>query len=497
MPPTTDPTDPSAAGPAVPRVALAPDLTVSRVLTGLWQVADMERTGRELDPERSAAAMERYVAAGLTTFDMADHYGSAELIAGHYRATRGAAAPAETLTKWVPKPGPVTRAEARAAVERALARLRTERLELLQFHTWTYDDPVWLDTLGYLDDLRREGLVGHLGLTNVDTAHLRMAVHSGIGIVTNQVSFSLLDRRAAHGMTGWCARNGVHVLAYGTLSGGLLGERWLGASEPAWDDGTPWSLNKYRRFVENVGGWDVYQGLLAAVNGVARRHGVSVANVATRYVLDTPGVGGVIVGARLGESEHVDDTLRGLELRFDERDRGELDAAVAALAPLPGDCGDEYRRPPFLTASGDLSHHLETLPAPFPSTTLANGRRVVSTGTAWEADAGYARAVRAGSRVLVSGTTARHGERIVGGADAASQAEFVFDKIEGALRTLGASLGDVLRTRVFVPHEADVEAVARVHGRRLGAVLPANTLVGARLADPEELVEIEAEAWLD
>ncbi len=481
---------------AVPRITLAPGLSIARVLTGLWQVADMERGGRELDPEHSAAAMERYVASGLTTFDMADHYGSAEVIAGHYRATRGEAAPAETLTKWVPKPGPVTRAEARQAVERSLTRLRTERLELLQFHTWTYDDPVWLDTLGYLDELRQEGLIGQLGLTNVDTAHLRLAVASGIPIVTNQVSFSLLDRRAAHGMTAWCREHGVHVLAYGTLSGGLLTERWLGVPEPEWGESTPWSINKYRRFVEVAGGWDAYQNLLAAAAAVAARHGTSLANVATRFVLDEPGVGGVIVGARLGEREHIDDTVRLFDLSLDARDRGELEAAIAALAPLPGDCGDEYRKPPFLTASGDLSDHLQTLPAPFETRTLPDGRQVVQTGTAWERDAGYARAVRVGSRILVSGTTARHGARLLGGDDAASQAEFAFDKIEGTLRSLGASLEHVVRTRVYVAHDEDVEAVARVHGRRMGQVLPANTLVGARLADPGERVEIEAEAWV-
>ena len=174
----------------------------------------------------------------------------------------------------------------------------------------------------------------------------------------------------------------------------------------------------------------------------------------------------------------------------------ELEAAIAALAPLPGDCGDEYRKPPFLTASGDLSDHLQTLPAPFETRTLPDGRQVVQTGTAWERDAGYARAVRVGSRILVSGTTARHGARLLGGDDAASQAEFAFDKIEGTLRSLGASLEHVVRTRVYVAHDEDVEAVARVHGRRMGQVLPANTLVGARLADPGERVEIEAEAWV-
>ena len=91
----------------VPRIDLAPGLWISRVLTGLWQLADMERDGRAIDLESTASAMRPYVDAGLTTFDMADHYGSAELVAGIFRSRQ--AGTIQCLTKWVPKPGPVTR----------------------------------------------------------------------------------------------------------------------------------------------------------------------------------------------------------------------------------------------------------------------------------------------------------------------------------------------------------------------------------------------------
>lgn len=478
---------------AVERLELAPGLDIARVLTGLWQVADIERTGTVIDPEVGAAAMERYVDAGLTTFDMADHYGSSEVIAGHYRATRGGRL--QTLTKWVPKPGPVTRADTLAAVDLARTRLQTDRLELLQFHTWTYDDPSWLDGLFHLTDLHHEGLIGAIGLTNVDAAHLNMALASGVPVVSNQVSFSLLDRRASHGLTDLCLRSGVRLLAYGTVAGGLLTEKWLGRAEPDWrDDTTSWSLNKYRRFIEQAGGWAVYQQLLDSVATVAAKHGASIANVASRYVLDTPGVGGVIIGARLGQSEHVDDTLRLFDLNLDADDVRALATAVNLLRPLPGDCGDEYRKPPFLTASGDLSHHLDSLPAPYRTFTAADGRSVASSGTTWESVAGYGRAVRVGDRVLVSGTTAMHGERLIGGSDAGAQTHFVIDKIEGALRSLGARLGDVVRTRIFVPDESVADAVATVHGQRLAGVWPANTLVVARLVGTGQLVEMEAEA---
>jgi enamine deaminase RidA (YjgF/YER057c/UK114 family) len=121
-------------------------------------------------------------------------------------------------------------------------------------------------------------------------------------------------------------------------------------------------------------------------------------------------------------------------------------------------------------------------------------RQRVSSGTRYEALAGYSRAVRVGDRVLVSGTTASGPDGPVAVGDAAGQARFVLDRIEGALREVGASLRDVVRTRIFVRRIEDWEAVARVHGERFGAVRPANTLVQAALVHPDLLVEIEAEA---
>jgi len=476
----------------VPRIELAPRLAISRVLTGLWQLADQERDGRTLDLERTADAMGPYVAAGLTTFDMADHYGSAELVAGIFRSRHSGAG--QYLTKWVPKPGRVARADVRGAVERALQRLRAESIDLLQYHAWNYADPSWLETLYDLQDLKREGLINQLGLTNVDTSHLRMVRASGIEVVSNQVSFSLLDQRAAAGLAPYCAASGVRLLAYGTVAGGWLTERWLGQPEPDWERTGTWSMMKYGRFMRVAGGWDALQRVLAATQQVADRHGVSIANIATRCILDHPGVAGVIVGARLGERAHIEDTVRLFSFTLSDTDRAKIHAALETLRPIPGDCGDEYRKPPFLTASGDLSHHLQTMPAPYESKIGADGRTRCLTGTVWETAAGFARAVRHGQHIAVSGTTATLGDRAIGGQDAAAQTVFAIDKIEGALQSLGGALTDVTRTRVYVRHVRDWEPVARAHGERFGRIQPANTLIGAELIGDEYLVEIEADA---
>lgn len=121
-------------------------------------------------------------------------------------------------------------------------------------------------------------------------------------------------------------------------------------------------------------------------------------------------------------------------------------------------------------------------------------RQRVGSGTPYEALAGYSRAVRIGDRILMSGTTASGPDGIVGIGDPAAQARFILDRIEGALGELGATLRDVVRTRIFVRRIEDWEAVARVHGERFGEVRPANTLVQATLVDPDLLVEIEAGA---
>ncbi|MEM8664867.1 MAG: aldo/keto reductase, partial [Pseudomonadota bacterium] len=343
--------------------------------------------------------------------------------------------------------------------------------------------------------LREEGMIRELGVTNFDAAHLRVALSDGVPIASNQVSFSLIDRRAREDLAALCAETGTQLLAYGTLCGGFLTDRWLDKPEP--EDVPDWSGMKYRRFIETAGGWDALQRVLRAAKTVGERHGTSIANVATRWVLDHPHVGAIIIGARLGEREHRADTARLLDLRLTEEDRATLEAAFDKLAPIPGDCGDEYRKPPFLTASGDLSHHLSTMPRAFEATPVPGraGRMRVSSGSVWEPLAGFSRAVRVGERILVSGTTATHGaDHVVAPDDAGAQTTYILDKIIAAIVALGGTPEDVIRTRIMLRDVNDWEAVSRAHGRVFGDVRPANTLVAVGDLVGDYRVEIEAEA---
>jgi len=125
-------------------------------------------------------------------------------------------------------------------------------------------------------------------------------------------------------------------------------------------------------------------------------------------------------------------------------------------------------------------------------------RKNISSGTRWEEAVGYSRAVRVGPHVWVAGTTAVEGEgRVVGEGDAYAQAAFIFCKIGRALEEAGASLRDVVRTRMYLVSLEDEAAVGRAHAEVFGEVRPAATMIQiAGLVDARLRVEIEVEAYV-
>ena len=472
---------------------LSSDLKISRIITGLWQMADIERE-EDIDPKAYAEKIIPYVEAGLTTFDMADHYGSSELIVGEYNINNSTS-DVQLLTKWVPKPGKVDKQSVSDAVQLALDRMKQTSIDLMQYHAWHYPDPSWLDALFYLTELKQEGLIKNIGVTNFDAAHLRVACASGIPIVSNQISHSLIDQRAnSSKIIDVCNEYGIKLLAYGVVMGGFLTNKWLNKNEPKPEDLKTWSEMKYKRFIDESGGWDAYQNLLNVVNQIAQNNDVSIANICSRYILENPLVAGIIIGARLGENNHIEDNLNILKTKISKEEINLIRDAQKELNPIPGDCGDEYRKPPYLTASGDLSHHFQEIPKIYDSNILVEGREHVSSNTKWEELASYSRAVKYKDRIVVSGTTATYGDLTIGGDDASAQTYFIIDKIEAAINSLGGSLKDVIRTRIFIKNLSDWELVAKAHGERFKDIMPANTLVQARLIGDDYLVEIEAEA---
>jgi aryl-alcohol dehydrogenase-like predicted oxidoreductase len=329
---------------------LTPDLRICRLLNGLWQVSGAHGP---IDRRAAIEDMFAYHDAGFTTWDLADHYGPAEDFVGEFRrrlaADRGVEALATTqaFTKWVPEPGRMSRQIVAENIQVSLRRMGVDTLDLLQFHWWDYGDANYLEALRCLSELRDEGKIRHLALTNFDTEHLRTIVEHGIRIVANQVQYSLIDRRPEVRMSQFCQAHDIQLLTYGTVGGGLLSERYLGQPEPTRGGLTTASLRKYKQMVDAWGGWGLFQELLGTLKRVADKHRVSLANIAVRYILDRPAVAGVIVGTRLGVAEHREDNARSFDVTLDREDHAEIEAVLARsrdLYQLIGDCGDEYRR---------------------------------------------------------------------------------------------------------------------------------------------------------
>ncbi|WP_299819931.1 RidA family protein [uncultured Pontibacter sp.] len=124
-------------------------------------------------------------------------------------------------------------------------------------------------------------------------------------------------------------------------------------------------------------------------------------------------------------------------------------------------------------------------------------RQNISSGAVWEDTIGYSRAVRVGNTIEVAGTTATNGNEVIGKGSPYEQTKYILQKIEHALQQAGASLNDVVRTRIFVTDISRWEDVGRAHGEFFGSIKPAATMVEvSALINPEHLVEIEATAIL-
>jgi aryl-alcohol dehydrogenase-like predicted oxidoreductase len=323
----------------IPRAQLAPGYTISCLLKGGWQLAGGH------GPVDAAAAlpdMDRFVDAGITTFDCADIYTGVEVLIGEWlkgRRAHGSPIPVQVHTKYVPDLDRLpthSRADVVSGIDRSLARLGVDVLDLVQLHWWDYHMPGYVEAAGWLDEQRRAGKLRHIGLTNFDQQRLAEFVAAGIPVVSHQVQYSVLDRRPANGIAAQCARDGIGLLCYGALAGGFLSERYVGRPDAA----PPFenrSLVKYRLIIDEFGGWDRFQEMLAVLGSVAARHGVGIGAVAIRWVLDQPGVSGVIVGAR--HARHLDATRQACELALDDDDR----AAVARVqCASNGPSGDVY-----------------------------------------------------------------------------------------------------------------------------------------------------------
>jgi len=326
-------------------INLADDLKICRILNGMWQVSG---THGQIDKQMAIKSMIDYHNNGFTTWDLADIYGPAESYIGEFRRQLNSEQLANTqaLTKFVPNSGPMSKSIVEYYIDQSLQKMNTDTLDLVQFHWWDYNDLSYIDAIEHLFSLKEKQKIKHVGLTNFDTERVKIMTEKGFTPITNQVQYSILDQRAEKLMVPFCQKHEIKILAYGTLLGGFFSEKYLKADEPTRIDLDTASLQKYYNMIQEWGGWELFQELLDTIDTISKKHDCSIANVATKFILDRPAVAGVIIGARLGISEHIEDNSKAFDVKLDSDDLSSISSVTTKannLFEIIGDCGGEYR----------------------------------------------------------------------------------------------------------------------------------------------------------
>lgn len=321
-------------------VELAPGYTISRLIRGGWQLG-LDHSADALD---DLAAFAR---AGITTFEVSDTYEGAEVLLGRFLAEAPTRLGEETArrikvhTRYTAPLGSKapSRASVTAAIDRSLQRLGTERLDLLQIQWWDFATPGLFDVAGCLADLAAAGKIGRLGVANFGLAPLKGLVDSGIPIVSDQVQYSLLDRRPENGLIEYCRSAGVALLTYGALAGGFLTtrrHRQHGNAPPAGPE-------EYRCIVDAAGGSDTLQNVLADLDEVARARDADIAALALAWVLGRPGVTATLVGA--SSAARIPGLQNANEMILSAEDEARIGETLSRFRPLAGDVGEFERDP--------------------------------------------------------------------------------------------------------------------------------------------------------
>lgn len=285
------------------RFELQPGYSISRVIKGGWHLAGGHGN---ISEEKALEDMLYFVEAGITTFDCADIYTGVEELIGKFLKkhadafTSGNLPSVQVHTKYVPDYNALaalTKTDTEKIINRSLKRLGVERLDLVQFAWWDYQFPNYVDTALHLTELQKAGKIRFLGITNFDAKRIRELLDAGVKIASNQVQYSVFDRRVEAQMTPLVKEQNIPYLCYGTVAGGFLSDSYLKTPDPK----PPFenrSLTKYRLIIEEFGSYELFQKTLILLRKIADKHHVNIAEVACQYILQKPMVAGIIVGAR-------------------------------------------------------------------------------------------------------------------------------------------------------------------------------------------------------
>lgn len=310
---------------------------------GCWPLAGMTRAG--MTREAAIATVEAAIEAGITHLDTAYCYGEhgeSELAIRAALDRRGGSAARDAVViagkcgvHWEPAPGqsPPRRLvvdgrprRLRAEVEESLARLGTDRLDLLYLHSPDPQVPIE-DSAGELRRLREEGKAMAIGLSNGGRTSLERFA-SGCRLDACQLPFNMLQREVEADILPWCRNHDASLVAYWPLMKGLLaGKMHRGQAFPATDSRHKYEIFQGDAFERNL-------DFVETLRPIAARLGVSLPDLVLAWTIEQPGVTSVLFGAT--SPEQVAENTRALTCSLDDEARRAIAAAIHARGPVPG-----------------------------------------------------------------------------------------------------------------------------------------------------------------
>lgn len=302
--------------------------TISRSLVvGCWQLDD--RSWRSHSESDLFRIIDIYLALGITTFDTADIYGRSETLLGRALKQRDCT----ILTKAVFFDGTPSPNQIRSKIEKSLRNLKRDALDLVQIH-WHNPSLDFSSTLDEFKALLDDGKIQRVGVTNFNTPMLEKAI-AHLPICSNQVQYSLIDRRVEAAMQPFCQQHNIALLPYGPLAGGFLSKPFLNVKAPPKESDHARSFY-YSSMVRAHGGWTPLQAMLQALDKVAQKYQKSIAQIALHWVKQQPAVAAVISGLTLNR-EQISRNVDAMDMQIAPEDMQLLSKRSAELFEQLGD----------------------------------------------------------------------------------------------------------------------------------------------------------------
>lgn len=305
---------------------------LNTVINGCWQLSDGHALKSSVDFSDTKKAFYELCDNGLNGFDCADIYTGVEDFIGEF--IKESKRDVKVHTKYVPDLNVLSKVDfsfTEKIIDRSLKRLNKETLDIVQFHWWDYSVDGMIDVCSHLVKLQEKGKILNIGGTNFDTENLKKLLDAGIPIISNQAQYSIFDRRPEKSLAKFCHDNNVELLCYGTLSGGFLSEKFKGKEIGKAENR---SQVKYLQVIEDTVGFDDYNKLLEILDNIAKKHNVSISNVATKYILSKQEVSSAIIGVR--SSRHVKSNLQLFDFKLDAQDIKTIEDFISNYKNIDG-----------------------------------------------------------------------------------------------------------------------------------------------------------------